>query len=457
MIYNNILIENLSINIKGLKVIKSNLQIYEIYINIEKSNFCTPVTSQQYFFILYTYLCHVYGEKLTSENISKSTTILQICRKSRLWTLKEQFENQEVTTNKVQLQIEHTLKHNLRIGMIAADDKCIHCNIDVFDNEEALQCDGCDKWIHYACLKQPRVSYAVLSKNNKWYCSSTCKKYSTQTSQVQSNMPVTNAVSQSQSHTNQPNLGDLMKQQAEMFAELKQSINDLTRNVEYHNKQYEDLRNDVNLIRSDVNNIKKNEISMLQTVDNKILNELHHVKLELNNIKQEKLQCNVICFGVPKSGEENTILVVTKLLESYNIPTNAITGCRRIPTKNKTEPMPPIILTFTSVSERTVFLNTCRKIEMKAASVDIPGSTADNPKRSKVIFKELLTPENKKLLDATKAALQTKVKYVWFSKGKILVRKTETDRSVTWIKSAHDVQEVLDSLLVNTVPNKRGG
>lgn len=70
-----------------------------------------------------------------------------------------------------------------------------------------------------------------------------------------------------------------MKQQQKMFAELNESINDLSRNVKFHNKQYEDVRNDENLIRFDVNMILRNDITKLKTTYNKLSAELHHVTL----------------------------------------------------------------------------------------------------------------------------------------------------------------------------------
>lgn len=72
----------------------------------------------------------------------------------------------------------------------------------------------------------------------------------------------------------------------------------------------------------------------------------------------------------------------------------------------------------------------------------------DSSGRPKVIvFKELLTQENKKLLDAAKKVLSTKVKFIWCSKGRIYVRKAETDKEVIWIKSSTDIQRIVDTLI----------
>ena len=46
------------------------------------------------------------------------------------------------------------------------------CNKIVKDNEKAIQCDQCDRWIHQICAHMSTEQYENLSKSpEQWFCS----------------------------------------------------------------------------------------------------------------------------------------------------------------------------------------------------------------------------------------------------------------------------------------------
>ncbi|KAK9887220.1 hypothetical protein WA026_021063 [Henosepilachna vigintioctopunctata] len=50
------------------------------------------------------------------------------------------------------------------------------CKRDVYDDQEAVLCDGCNKWMHRGCINMSQKTYQRISKNKEeWFCED-CKK-----------------------------------------------------------------------------------------------------------------------------------------------------------------------------------------------------------------------------------------------------------------------------------------
>lgn len=106
--------------------------------------------------------------------------------------------------------------------------------------------------------------------------------------------------------------------------------------------------------------------------------------------------------------------------------------------KYKKKGNPPVILTFNDFKSRDELLAKCKNVVLDYEDYD--------PTRShKIYFKELLTSDTKKLLDATKAALSDKVKYIWYTNGKILVKKKEGDPASV-VNNPDQIQRLLEEL-----------
>lgn len=306
--------------------------------------------------------------------------------------------------------------------MSTLDDKCKSCKKQVLDDDEAISCDFCDKWWHYQCLVSVKQQqpFAKLSKKPFWYCPP-CKD-------------------------SQRNLNVYMKKHNELLNDVKSQLTDLSNNVDFHNKQFDDLRNDVKAISINVENIKKEDIAELRAANMKLNNEVLEIKSELNIIRQERLTCDAICFGIPFIVGENLMQLIDKLFVEYNLSTSGLIRSRRIMGNNRNtlavNQFPPIILSFANERSRNQLLETSKKIKIKSSKI---GLQSNNEEKS-IVIKEMLTKENKDLFESTKKALSKLVKFIWCSKGKIYVRIAEKDQYAKWIKSPRDIQHILDEL-----------
>lgn len=343
--------------------------------------------------------------------------------------------------------IKYSSKHVLNIDEMSKtqtiDDPtvlCPTCRKIVDDDDDALACDVCDVWFHYSCLKNPlKLSFERLSKKPQWYCEN-CK-------------------------TDQLNANQLVKSTNSILVELKgaiaelkldnssvaASILELTKNLEFQINKHDDLRTDVVHIKNDVDNLKNHTLLELQDNNKKLSSEIQLIKSELNICNQDKLSTEAICFGVPTTSNENLMQVITSILQFYNVSTHGLSRCRRIHHKRResSSTTPPVILSFINSQSRNQLMQSTKKLKMYAPSANEHGLFSEVIQQKPVFIREMLTRENKILLDSAKTALSKKVKFVWSTNGKIYARINENDKLVRWIKSPNDIQSILDSIAVS--------
>lgn len=263
------------------------------------------------------------------------------------------------------------------------------------------------------CIKDPKQTYERMAAKIQWVCSKKCKQYIYQ---------------------------GIFETQEKFFNKINLSISELTKNVEYHNELYSDMRKELDQYKSSVDHISDTNQSMR--------NEIQRLKMDVNTLQQDKLQTKAIGFGIKYTPGKNTLEIVKQQLSASKILITDIIGCQRLYGKpsrattnsennnrTKTANIPPIILTFTNGAARDDFLK-------QTKTVDKPEAASNG----KFWFKELLTSNNKKLLDATNAALNGKAKFIWSSKGNIYVRANEKDKHTTRIRTPMDIQNFLEAL-----------
>lgn len=215
---------------------------------------------------------------------------------------------------------------------------------------------------------------------------------------------------------------------------------------------YDDLKKEVVDIQQEISNLRKNELTELRKNNSNLNAELQHIKTQVNNLQQEKLRCKAICFGLPFVQKENIKNSIDNLLAKYKITSNGLNNCRRAQAKNtKKKGNPPVILIFNDFKSRDELLAKCKNVVLDYEDYDptlsntAETSSAIKNRSHKIYFKELLTSDTKKLLDATKAALSDKVKYIWYTNGKILVKKKEGDPASV-VNNPDQIQRLLEEL-----------
>lgn len=178
----------------------------------------------------------------------------------------------------------------------------------------ALMCDFCDQWTHYNCIKGRKAEFERLKAKDTWFCSSTCKKNYNAVNPIlcefiKKQELILNEVKQS--------CAEIKTQMVESNNDIKTQIQDLTKNIDYHNKKYEDFKVEVMELKAEVKEECIKVIKDLQVKNKNFSLDVINIKTKLNIMHQEKLMCKAICFGVPLMPSST---VVNKLLFTNKLP-----------------------------------------------------------------------------------------------------------------------------------------
>lgn len=289
-------------------------------------------------------------------------------------------------------------------------EKCPTCKKAVGDTDEALQCDVCDLWWHYSCMKNPKKDFKKLSDQPLWFCSKTCKQTNVNT----------NAETQ-----NTPNI-------SQQLSQILTSINELKDSIQFQNDQYNELKKTTVDIQNEVQGIK-NENSKRDK-------EMQYVKQQLNTLRQEKLNNGLICFGIERQSNDNITMVVKNEFQRRNIPCEGIVSCSSKLQNKANKTIPPITIMFDSIESKVQTLDAARK-----ARNAMYGDTRQSQNKSHFGLRELLTESTYQLLIETRTLLSKTYKYIWTKNGRIYIKK-ENEREAKWIKSEGDLRAISSSI-----------
>ncbi|CAD0199745.1 unnamed protein product [Chrysodeixis includens] len=169
--------------------------------------------------------------------------------------------------------------------------------------------------------------------------------------------------------------------------------------------------------------------------------EKNNVALEqrVHDFEQTARKHNIEIVGIEPMPDENVKEVVDKIGKIINVSSEDIEWVRRNQPRKQGLKQASIIVGFkTSGTEsRDAWLSQRRKLT-DVTSDKITGGTNNN----KIYINEDLTKETRTLLWKTKKELHRNYKFIWVSKGKILVKKTEEDNSI-WVRTDNDISDLL--------------
>ncbi|KAF9812251.1 hypothetical protein SFRURICE_012803 [Spodoptera frugiperda] len=159
----------------------------------------------------------------------------------------------------------------------------------------------------------------------------------------------------------------------------------------------------------------------------------------VHDFEQSTRKHNIEIVGIEQLPGENVKEVVTKIGNMINVSSDDIDFVRRNQPRKQGVKTSSIIVGFKSsgTESRDAWLAQRRKLA-DVTSDKITGGTNNN----KIYINEDLTKATRTLLWKTKKELNNKYKYIWVSKGKILVKKTEDENSI-WVRSDGDVNDLL--------------
>lgn len=340
-----------------------------------------------------------------------------------------------------------TISKNDQILLNMSNDEkkkvCDGCKAKTAAKDKILICtnNNCRRLYHLECTNKriTRPEFNEIKITNIWYCSKDCERCKDEdqgddeeNDSESDELNSTVLLSGSENPSNQNILAAIMevqKSQVFMSAQFDSFLKTQTILIE-ENKE----------LKLNINNAKKHT----EYLHGKV-NQLEKDLLEL---KQAKLDNQIIITGVPKKKDEQLTKIIEKIgqvLET-EIKAEHITTCRRIPSKHigTEESIEPILVNFANNDYIKQQLMDKQKEKGQVITEQLGLDLQQNEKR-KIFIRDYLADNTMNLFNMAKKELkqQMNFKYVWFSTitKKILARKGDKTK-VFKIECEDDVKKI---------------
>ena len=194
------------------------------------------------------------------------------------------------------------------------------------------------------------------------------------------------------------------------------------------NNELQDLKKENESLKSRIYDLEKNFTAL--TTQNKTQDatqlEVEQLKMNTRERDQYERNRNIEVHNVDQAKNENLRDVVGKLATAFGIRyyrPEMIDAAHRLPSKNKDRP-PAIIIQFKFRDSRDAWIN-------EKKTVVTNDQLFANSNGTRIYINENMTPYYKDLFWKTKKhARENNIKFVWFLRGKIMVRIKEGDKRI---------------------------
>lgn len=230
-----------------------------------------------------------------------------------------------------------------------------------------------------------------------------------------------------------PTLQDVMTAIAGSKTDLKGSIQELTKSVEFLSNRFDEVEVDLKQMKSD--NLKKQKrIDELEVKTDYLYNTLEKCRNDLEDQIQYSRNRNIVIYGVEFQLNEDVHNIVSSIAKKLNLPEDFDVMHRNSSKKG-------IIVQFRHRQARDEWIAK-RVTKLSCKDVLRDGSN------TKIFINEHLSPYYQDLLKQAKAfAEQFKFQFCWFRYGKVLLRRNDDVRSkVISIRHHEDLNKLQHEL-----------
>lgn len=308
---------------------------------------------------------------------------------------------------------------------------CSLCRQVVGRNTPSLLCSECSAWFHPKCVDIDKASAAALSMPGaSWLCPNCRPKTPPR-----------------RSSTSQPQPGGSPPITLESVYSIIQGMRSELRGL---TSKYDELVKSVNFCSDRISDF---ELKMVElTNKTKLIDKLHadncqlrdsvaELSLRVSDAEQHTRRNNIEIQGIPEKDIENVLSILRKIGDHIGAPVTVtdIDALHRVPHADKANSRPKaIIVKFCSRLKRDNFLAATIKMKRSAPAGSTPGLTIEGVS-DRLFVNDHLTPANKKLFAATRAAAREKgYRFTWTRDCKIFVRKSDASRVIV-IRCADDI------------------
>lgn len=284
---------------------------------------------------------------------------------------------------------------------------CRQCNLQVLDNEDAIQCDACEKTLHSLCTKLDKRQYEKLVKNTSI--------------EYKCHLCINNNEESSVS-------ADLL----EIKTKLKQldQLDEITTTIQFMSSQYDSILKGVAA--------NKKKIDCLQKENELLREEVCYLKSSVKYLNDDRVKNDCIINGVMESdGNKQAIDVVLDIAGKIgaDISTGQVDDAYFLPSRKNTnsnnnkDEKKSIVVKFASKIQKHKFMAGKSKLK-------------ENDSLKTTYINDFLCKESMELLNHAKSIKAVGYKYVWTRDSKIFVKKDEKSRAV-FIRNMDDVDKIL--------------
>jgi hypothetical protein len=285
---------------------------------------------------------------------------------------------------------------------VTATKQCSSCVQEIATTESYIGCNQCFMWYHVGCMfKTSRSAMPKLTKMSMWFCSPKCEE----------------------EHKNQSNLKNLV-------SEIKMPENPTIKDL-------------CHLLIQHMEKTKTNHTNNTT--------EIHHLRNEINYLKQQQLQNHVLVSGFPIKINTDVFKVVEKINTIIKSSANmnyVYVDKLEIRTQQRTEWL--IRVDFYHQSNKQIFMDALKShgpLYLHQV-LDQQGSQQNN---GPVYIRDELTAYYSKLAYETrKIKKELQFQYCWYKNGKMLLRKTQKSKIFSF-RSFSDLE--VFKLKINNIKN----
>lgn len=213
----------------------------------------------------------------------------------------------------------------------------------------------------------------------------------------------------------QPNLST--SKESSSINVMLTEFREFKKTVDFISKQYDDI---LRIHQSYVDEIKslKKELADMNVINNQLREEVNVLQYDVNNIYQQKVSTNIVIFGASKINNQDELnAIFGNILDCLKINKNDVGEHMVYQRHNNNNQSCPIFVELKNTDIKTKVLQTTKLRDIYTDDVKLPG-------HNKLWFKEQLTPFTQNLL---KNAIQLRnhgYKFIWSKNGKVFARKT---------------------------------
>lgn len=312
-----------------------------------------------------------------------------------------------------------------------ANDICGNCSDKLPKSGDHALCVSCKYGFHLdkcSIKKHTWVSMGI-NKQASWLCANCRKNKKSTNSQVEEEDNVFDPSQEEDLEVSSLGIQRSILAKVNSLMGMKDKLDSIENSMKFMSDKYEEILNEVVQLRAE-NKAMKAEINSLKDREKSHKETTTQLSTDLADLDQYGRRFNLEIQGVKIVGDPRQE-VISEVLEKIandidvEFKPSEIHQAHRLQARRDGKP-PTIIIQYFSKTTRDLWLQHGRKSKL-----------------SNIYFNENLSPYYRQLLRETKLRAKThQYRFVWFSGGRILVKKSETSNDVLLIKTYEDLSKI---------------